>query len=177
MDPAQWPGIVEMIEGWWDTSLPAKTATMWYAELRHYGEDRVTNALRGIATSSTSPFLPPLGLVLQRIRVDGHGLPEHLWAPHREAMYARFKQSNDQFQLTTGGGKTDEELEAYFSPGRMCPDTDGCGAVALSIDDVRCHYCGAEFVEDHRPPELGGPVMRNGKLLAAGTQETGLATL
>jgi hypothetical protein len=173
MEPAQWPQIVEMIEGWWNQPMPAKTATMWYAELRHYEGDRVVEALGRVLHSTTTPFIPPLGLVLQQVRQDGRGLPEHLWKQQgrREAL-----TRNDQFQLTTGRKvRTDEELEAYFSPGTVCADM--CGGVGLTVDDRQCFHCGYPLIPDTRPPELGGPVLRDRPLLEAGPPEASVAAL
>lgn len=176
MEPAQWPKIVEMIEGWWNQPMPAKTATMWYAELRHYEGERVIEALSGVLRSRPGPFIPPLGLVLQQVRQDGRGLPEHLWKPQYERHLKAMRFRNDQFQLTTGGKvQTDEELEAYFSPGTVCADM--CGGVGTTVSDTNCFYCGAELVPDTRPPELGGPVLRERPLLEAGPQEASVAAV
>lgn len=166
MDPAKWPGIIEMMEGWWNQPIPAKTATMWYAELRHYDEERVLAAMRVIVTTSESPWLPPLGVVLKVIRTDGTAVAEF-----QQGTLDRFKERMAQLtertdQFLDREGMTDEQLEAYFSPGTMC--AAACGGVGTTTDDTHCFFCGAELVADTRPPELGGPVVPNRPLLGAG---------
>jgi hypothetical protein len=147
MDYAEWPGIVDMIEGWFNQPIPAKTATMWYAELRHYGAERVAAAFGSVARTHESPFLPALGLVLQRVRHDGKGTPEAVLAL---TSGGRFKRT-DQFQLTQGESDEESDDDSVFAVGLIC-GSPGCGYTPV-LDPTHtgrhsCPLCGGVYVPD-----------------------------
>ena len=133
-----------MIEGWFNQPVPAKTATMWYAELRHYDADRVVEAFGRVARTHTRPFLPPLGLVLQSIRQDGLGTPESLVRP----LLGRFART-DQFLLTEGETveEGDVDDDAVLARGLICASA-GCGYTPVLAIAKFCPECGNQFVPD-----------------------------
>lgn len=141
MDYAAWPGMVDMIEGWFNQPIPAKTATMWYAELRHYDADRVAEAFGRVARKHQSPYLPPLGLVLQSIRHDGRATPIAL-------LPERFTRSTDQFLLTEGGANEEgDNDDGYFAGGLIC-GSPGCGYTPVLASTTTCPEHGGQFVPD-----------------------------
>lgn len=147
MEFAEWPGVVNMVEGWFNQPIPAKTATMWYAELRHYDAGRVQAAFGSVARNHVSPYLPPLGLVLKTLRDDGLGTP----LATLPAGSRRFLRSgNDQFQLTEGGpneeGSSDRD-DGSLARGLICGGP-GCGYTPIFTTTKRCPECGGEFVSD-----------------------------
>lgn len=149
MESSEWPGVVDMVEGWFNQPIPAKTATMWYAELRHYDVDRVVAAFGAVARTHTSPYLPALGLVLSRVRNDGQGTP--LAALPQAGRFAR----TDQFLLTEGDASEegdpvvdhDPDDDGYFARGLIC-GTPGCGYTPVIAATERCPLCAGEFVPD-----------------------------
>jgi hypothetical protein len=143
---SEWPNVVDMVEGWFNQPIPAKTATMWYAELRHYDTDRVVAAFGRVARNHISPYLPALGVVLTSIRQDGQGTA--LASLPNGQRFIRSKR--DQFQLTEGGpseeGDSHDE-DGMFARGLIC-DTPGCGYTPVLAAADCCPVCGGKFMPD-----------------------------
>lgn len=142
MDFAEWPGIVDAVEGWFNQPMPAKTATMWYAELRHYDGERVLEAFRKVATGWETPFLPPLGVILRTVRTDKVAIQQ------RHDRFTRQLHSVDQFLLTEGG-PDEEGDDDGLARGLIC-GTAGCGYTPVLDPGPgdRCPECGGRYVLD-----------------------------
>ena len=147
MDYADWPSLIDTMSGLFNIPIPALTATMWWAEMRHYETDRVEAALYGVARKHESPFLPPLGVILKAIREDGRGTPLAVLPP---AARRFIRSTPDQFLLAEGGSSTHEEGEnddGYFARGLICGTPD-CGYTPILASATQCPLCGGAFVSD-----------------------------